>query len=168
MAAAWYAVHVRSNHERLAAEHLAGRGVELFLPLYSALSQRRDRRVMLERPLFTGYVFAHIDPTGEARVAVLRAPGVVRIVGFGGEPSPIADDTIASLRILVERGGGVARPHPLVRDGQRVAVVDGSFRGAVGVLHVTAGRKPQLIVEVEFLGRAVAVPIAPEQVNPLT
>ena len=99
-----------------------------------------------------------------------RVPASVkmRIVAFGGEPSPIPDETIASLRILVERGEGVARPHPLVRDGQRVVVVDGSFRGAVGVLHVTAGRKPQLIVEVEFLGRAVAVPIAPEQVHPLT
>ncbi len=168
MAAAWYALHVRSNQERLTAEHLCGRGVEPFLPQYRALSKRQDRRVMLERPLFTGYVFARIDLASDARIAALRAPGVVRIVAFGGEPSPIPDETIASLRILVERGEGVARPHPLVRDGQRVVVVDGSFRGAVGVLHVTAGRKPQLIVEVEFLGRAVAVPIAPEQVHPLT
>jgi transcription antitermination factor NusG len=167
VADAWFAVHVRSNQERLVAEHLAGRGVVPFLPAYQMLSKRLDRRVMLRRPLFAGYVFARLDPSSDSRITVLRTPGVVRIVGFGGELSPVPDDTIASLRILVEQGEGVARPHPLVRDGQRVAVVDGCFRGAVGVLHAKPGRRAQLVVEVEFLGRAVAVPIAPEQVHPL-
>jgi transcription antitermination factor NusG len=167
MAAAWYAVHVRSNQERLTAEQLAARGVEPFLPTYTTLSKRLDRRVVLNRPLFGGYVFARIDLAGPSRIAVLRSPGVVRIVGFGGAPTPVPDAAIDSLRILVAEGEGVVRPHPLVREGQEVAVVDGCFRGAVGVLHVKAGRKPVLVVELELLGRAVAVPIAPEQVHPL-
>ena len=167
MAAAWYAVHVRSNQERLTAGQLAARGVEPFLPTYTALSRRLDRRVVLTRPLFSGYVFARFDLAGPSRIAVLRAPGVVRIVGFGGAPTPVPDATIDSLRILAAEGEGVVRPHPLVREGQEVAVVDGCFRGAVGVLHVKAGRKPVLVVELELLGRAVAVPIAPEQVHPL-
>jgi transcriptional antiterminator NusG len=165
--AAWYAVHVRSNQERGTAELLAARGIEHFFPTYRVASKRVDRRVVLARPLFAGYLFARVDPRGAERVAVLRAPGVVRFVGFGDAPTPVPDGTIRSLRILVEESGGAARPHPLVRDGQRVAVVDGSFRGAVGVLHVSAGRKPRLVVEVEFLGRAVAVPISPEQVQPM-
>jgi transcription termination/antitermination protein NusG len=167
VADAWYAVHVRSNHERIVAEHLWGHGVEAFLPLYRSLSKRQDRRVVLEKPLFAGYVFARFDAASDARIAVLRAPGTVQIVGFGGEHARIPDEVVASLRILVEESGGAARPHPLVREGQRVSVVDGSFRGAVGVLHLKAGRKPQLVVEVEFLGRAVAVPIEADQVNPL-
>ena len=167
MAVAWYAVHVRSNQERVTAELLAARGVELFFPTYRVASKRADRRVVLSRPLFTGYVFVHLDPSSEQRVQVLRAPGVVRFVGFGDAPTKVPDETIRSLRILVEESGGTARPHPLVREGQRVAVVDGCFRGAVGVLHVSEARKPRLIVEVEFLGRAVAVPISPEQVQPL-
>jgi transcriptional antiterminator RfaH len=165
--AAWYAVHVRSNQERVAAEHLAGRGVERFFPTYRVVSKRTDRRVVLSRPLFAGYLFARLDLSGGQRIAVLRAPGVVRLVGFGDAPTPVPDETIRSLRILVEEGGGEARPHPLVREGQRVAVVDGCFRGATGVLHVGAGRKPRLVVEVEFLGRAVAVSISAEQVQPL-
>jgi len=165
--AAWYAVHVRSNQERMTAELLAARGVEHFFPTYRVVSKRVDRRVVLSRPLFTGYLFARLDPESGQRVIVLRAPGVVRLVGFGDAPTPVPDETIRSLRILVEEGKGEARPHPLVREGQRVSVVDGCFRGASGVLHVGAGRKPRLVVEVEFLGRAVAVPIAPEQVQPL-
>ena len=168
MTAAWYAVHVRSNQERSTAELLAARGIEHFFPTYRVVSKRTDRRVMLSRPLFAGYLFARLDLASGQRVAVLRAPGVVRFVGFGDAPTPVPDETIRSLRILVEGGeGGEARPHPLVREGQRVSVVDGCFKGACGVLHVSAGRKPRLVVEVEFLGRAVAVSISPEQVQPL-
>lgn len=167
MSEAWYAVHVRSNQERLTAAQLAARGLEAFVPTYRTLSRRLDRRVVLDRPLFGGYVFARVELAGPGRVDVLRSPGVVRIVGFGGAPTPVPDATIDSLRILVAEGEGVVRPHPLVREGQAVAVVDGCFRGATGVLHVRAGRKPVLVVELTILGRAVAVPIAPEQVHPL-
>jgi transcription termination/antitermination protein NusG len=165
--AAWYAIHVRSNQERVTAELLEARGVEQFFPTYRVVSKRTDRRVVLSRPLFTGYLFARLDLSSDQRIVVLRAPGVVRFVGFGDAPTPVPDETIRSLRILVEEGAGIARPHPLVREGQQVAVVDGCFRGATGVLHVSADRKPRLIVEVEFLGRAVAVPISAEQVQPL-
>lgn len=167
MRAAWYALHVRSNQERVTAELLGARGVELFFPTYRVVSKRTDRRVLLSRPLFTGYVFVRLDLASEQRIVVLRAPGGVRLVGFGDAPTPVPDETICSLRILVEAGSGEARPHPLVREGQRVVVVDGSFRGAVGVLHLSNERKPRLVVEVDFLGRAVAVPIAPEQVQPI-
>jgi transcription antitermination factor NusG len=166
-AVAWYAVHVRSNQERTTAAFLAGRGVACFLPTYRALSRRRDRRVVLTRPLFRGYLFARIDLEGPARIQVLRAPGTVRIVEFGGRPTPGPAATIRSLEILVGQGPDEVRPHPLARAGQRVAVLDGPFAGACGKLVVTGGRKPRLVVEVEFLGRAVAVPIAPEQVEPI-
>ena len=58
-------------------------------------------------------------------------------------------------------------PHPLVRVGSLVNVVDGPFSGAAGRLIEGVGRRSQLLVEVEFLGRAVAVPILPEQVQPV-
>jgi transcription antitermination factor NusG len=62
--ARWYAVHVRSNQERTTAAFVEGRGVEHFLPTYRTRSRRKDRRVMLERPLFKGYLFANIDIRG--------------------------------------------------------------------------------------------------------
>lgn len=162
----WYAVHVRSNQERKTADFVRDREVEVFLPTYRVQSKRQDRRVLLTKSLFSGYLFVHIDPHAEERVEVLKAPGTVRIVSFGKEPVPIPDSVIESIRIVVGDGDGPARPHPLVRLGKHVEVVDGPFRGAVGVLHETDDKKPKLVVEIEFLGRAVAVPIAMEQVQP--
>lgn len=163
----WYAVHVRSNQEQTTASFLEGRGLAHFLPTYRTLSKRRDRRVVLTRPLFSGYLFVHIDIESPERIQVLKAPGTVRIVEFGGVAAPVHEETIRSLEILVGEGQDDVRPHPLVREGQRVAVLDGPFAGARGKIVSTGGRKPRLVVEVEFLGRAVAVPIAPEQVEPV-
>jgi transcription antitermination factor NusG len=163
----WYAVHLRSNQERATGRFLEGRAVEIFLPTYTLRVRRTDRRVEVTRPLFPGYLFAHIDLTAAERVEVLKAPGIVRIVGFGEGPVPVPEEVIRSLGILVGAGQGTVRPHPLVRTGQRVEVTDGPFAGAIGVIARTEGRKPRLVVEVEFLGRAVAVPIGADEVRPV-
>jgi transcription antitermination factor NusG len=160
-------VHLKSNRERATAALLADRGVEIFLPTYRVASSRLDRRVVLERPLFRGYLFARLDLRGPARIEVLRAPGTVRIIGFGSEPTPVPEPVVDSLMILVGAGQDEIRAHPLVRAGQRVRVLDGPFTGAVGVLAQAPGRRPRLVVEIDILGRAVAVPIEAEQVEPL-
>ena len=86
-------------------------------------------------------------------------------MGFGARPMPVPDDTIESVRILTGDGGETVRPHPLVKSGRRVVVVDGSFAGASGVLFDRSGKKPKLVVEIEFLGRAVGVPVSEDQVR---
>lgn len=162
----WYAVHVRSNQEKNTADFVRGRGGEVFLPTYCLQSKRRDRKVQLIKPLFSGYLFVRMDLHSEKRVDVLKAPGTVRIVGFGQEPVPVPDPVIEHLKILVGDGDGPARPHPLVKVGNQVRVISGAFAGVVGILHETEDKKPRLVVQLEFLGRAVAVPIESDQVQP--
>jgi transcription elongation factor/antiterminator RfaH len=164
----WYALHVKSNQEQNTRLFLEDRSVECFLPCYERLALRRGKRLTLRRPLFSGYLFVHIDLHAPERIEILRAPGTVRIVGFGDSPTPVPDEVIESIRILVGGASGEALPHPLIREGQKVRVVEGPFCGAVGVLHREPGRKARLVVEVEFLGRAVAVPIEPRQVVPIS
>ncbi len=163
----WYAVHVRSNQERTTASFLKDREVELFLPTYRMRSKRRDRQVTLTKPLFTGYLFVHLSLQSPSRVEVNKAPGTVRIVGFGDRPTPIPEETIDSLMILVGKGEDRVRPHPLVKTGREVVVVDGPFAGARGVLHQKDIQKSQLVVEIQFLGRAVSVPVTMDQVQPV-
>ena len=165
--ARWYAVHVRSNQERNTARFLGDRSVEVFLPSYNVRSKRSDRLVTLTKPLFPGYLFVHLDNENQARIHVLKAPGTVRIVGFGGCLVTVPDATIESLKILVDNGSDQVRPHPLIRVGSRVQVLAGPFSGATGILCETKGRKPQLVVELDFLGRAVSVPISLDQVQPV-
>jgi transcriptional antiterminator NusG len=163
----WYAAHVRSNFERQVVQFLGGRrGPETFLPTYRVKSRRADAPALIERPLFPGYVFVRLESLDRPRIAVLQAPGIVRLVEFGGRLATIDDEVIESLRIIAA-GPAVARPHPLLREGQAVRVVDGPFAGAVGRLSRAQGRKPHLVVTLEILGRAAAVPVALEDVEPI-
>lgn len=164
----WYAVHVRSNQEKNVADFVRGRNVEVFCPTYRVQSKRQDRRIILQRPLFPGYVFVFVNLNDPERIEVLKAPGTVRIVRFGDDPAPVPDRVIESLKILVGDGDGPVRPHPLIRVGEPVEVVSGPFLGAVGILHETEDKKRKLVVEIEFLGRAVAVPISAEQLQPVS
>src|ERR1700722_18773633 len=58
----WFALRVRSNHERVAATHLRGKGYEEFAPSYKTERQWSDRRKTTEQFLFPGYVFCRLDP----------------------------------------------------------------------------------------------------------
>lgn len=166
MSKKWYALQLRSNRERTTASFLADRCVEFFLPTYRILSKRTDRRVTVIKPLFTGYVFVKVDYRGSERIQALKAPGAVRLVGFGNDPSPIDEEIIESLKILVGSNEDLVRPHPLVKVGSRVQVTDGPFAGAAGTLSETEDKKAKLVVEIDFLGRAVSVPISRDQVTP--
>jgi transcription antitermination factor NusG len=162
----WYAVHVRSHFERQVVRFLDGRrGPETFLPTYRTRSRRADGPATVERPLFPGYLFVRLESLDAPRVAVLQAPGVVRVVEFAGRPAPVPAAVIDSLRIIT-LGPDEARPHPLLHEGQAVRVVAGPFAGATGRLSRGRGRRPRLVVTLELLGRAAAVPIDLADVEP--
>ncbi|PYV81621.1 MAG: hypothetical protein DMG05_29645, partial [Acidobacteria bacterium] len=53
----WFALVVRSQHEKMVASVLHSKGYEEFLPLYTVKRRWSDRIKQLELPLFPGYVF---------------------------------------------------------------------------------------------------------------
>src|ERR1700684_3837300 len=85
----WYAIRTRSNHEKVAAMLLGGKGYEQYLPVYQVHRRRFESVIESEHPLFPGYVFCRFDV--KTRLPILMTTGVVSIVGFGGEPAAIPD-----------------------------------------------------------------------------
>src|ERR1700689_1408843 len=88
----WYAAYTSANHEKGVAGQLACRSIEQFLPLYESLRRWKDRRKLLQLPLFPGYVFVRLALRN--RLQVLEIPGVVRLVGSSGAPTPLSDEEV--------------------------------------------------------------------------
>lgn len=151
----WYAVYTRHQHERTVAENLAGRGLEVFLPVYEALRQWTDRQKRLSLPLFPCYVFFRGNP--ERRARVLSTPGVHSIVGFGGRPAAIERSQVDAVRLAVENHFRV-EPHPFLRQGDRVRVKSGSLMGIEGILIRKRGFA-RLIISADLLQKSVAVEV---------
>lgn len=127
----WYAAYTCANHEKRVAAQLQARSIEHLLPLYSSMRRWKDRRVLVEFPLFPGYVFVRHALCDRFRV--LQIPSLVRLVGFGGQPHALAEGEIALLRSSLSSTMRFA-PHPNLRVGTRVRIVRGPLRGTEGIL----------------------------------
>src|SRR5258706_7499214 len=137
----WFALLVRSQHEKTVASVLQGKGYEQFLPLYSVRRRWSDRVKELATPLFPGYVFCRFDVNH--RLGILVTPGVVQIIGAGKVPLPVDDSEIAALSAIV-KSGLAAEPWPFLKVGQRVRIQRGSLEGVEGVL--LAMKKPYRLI----------------------
>ena len=84
----WYAVYVRSRHEKKVHQLLLEKGVESSLPLIKITRKWSDRKKKVEIPLFRGYVFVRID-VGIDKLNILQTDGVVKFIGILNKPSKI-------------------------------------------------------------------------------
>ncbi|MBI4508431.1 MAG: UpxY family transcription antiterminator [Deltaproteobacteria bacterium] len=152
----WYAVWTRSNHEDVAASHLKAVGLRTFLPTVELPSRRRDRKVTLTRPVFPGYLFVRSRLQAEQRLAILRAPGVVSLLGSSLGPQSVPDWQIRSIEIAL------ASRHPVevllnLVSGRLVRIVEGALAGMEGVVVVSPSGNSRVAVSLELLGRSLVV-----------
>jgi transcription antitermination factor NusG len=159
----WYALYTFPNFEKRVASDLESREIESFLPLYSSLRRWKDRRIRLTFPLFPGYVFVRIAL--QNRLRVLQIPNVVRLIGFGGSPTPLPDVDVEILRSGL--GSNLqAEPHPFLTVGRRVRIVRGPLAGFQGILR-SRKNNLRLVISVELIRSAFAVTVDAIDVEPL-
>lgn len=162
-ALAWYAVYVRSRHEKVVEDGFRAKGYPAFSPCYKVRRKRSDRTVDVEVPLFPGYVFCQFDPF--QRLPILKTPGVVLVVSTGDTPQPVEPHEVASLQAVVASGRKL-QPWPFLKQGQKVRIEAGPLTGALGTLLKTKS-ETRLVVSVTLLQRSVAVEIDQDSAVPV-
>jgi len=159
----WYALYVRSRHEKTVENSLRVKGYSVFSPSYRTKRKRVDRIAEIEVALFPGYVFCQFDT--DKRLPILMTPGVVGVVGRGNRPQPVDDTEIASIRTIALAGRPV-QPWPFLRVGQRIRLQAGPLAGAEGIF-LRVKDEYHLVVSITLLQRAVSVVIEKDAVAPL-
>ncbi len=159
---AWYALSVRSRHEKRAATMLAQKGYPTVLPLYKCKRPRPGRWREVQLPLFPGYVFCLFNP--QERLPILVTPGVLHVIGVGRRPVPVEESEIEALRRFV-LSSLHALPWPYLQEGQSVYIADGPLQGITGVL-ITVKNTHRLVLSVTILQRSMAVEIERKWVVP--
>lgn len=160
----WYALQVRTRHEKAVAAALRNKGFAEFLPVYKARRQWSQRVAEVELPLFPGYVFCSFDPE-EKRVLIATTPGVIGLVGFDGKATPVNREEIDAIHRVL-RLGIAAEPWKYMETGQRVRVVHGALAGLEGIF-VEAQKHHRLLLSVSLLQRSVAIQIDSAWVVPV-
>jgi len=156
----WFAIWTRYRHEDLVKTQLEQKEFEVFLPKVKALSRRRDRRKMIQKPLFPGYLFAKTELNPENYLKMIKCQGVVRVLGYRKDYKEyIPDDVIESIRRMV-RGEVPVSVFLGVIKGDKVRIVGGPLDGCIGAILKTK-RGKHLVVAVELLSRSVSVILSP-------
>jgi len=159
----WFALRLRSNHERITAAHLRERGYQEFAPCCKVERRWSDRTKQIDKFLFPGYIFCRFDPSD--RLPVMTAPGVVDVVGFGKTPERIPDAEVERVRRMVDSGLAIA-PFPYVKVGQAVLIERGPLAGIEGILVEVKG-KLRLVVSVHLLQRSVSAEVDRHSIRPI-
>lgn len=161
----WFAIQTRPRHEKKVATELAQKGISTFLPLVTDTRQWSDRRVQVDFPLFSCYLFVNIVPTAERRVAVLQSYGALSFVGLGRDPIPVPESQIEDVRRIIASKVPFSS-HAFLEIGQRVRVRGGALEGIEGILERRKG-KDQLILSVQTIQRSLSLSLEGYEVEPV-
>jgi transcription antitermination factor NusG len=158
----WYALHVRSRHEKTVFAQLEAKQFKALLPLYKARNRWRDRWKVVELPLFPGYVFCSFHPGNHS--PIVATSGVIDIVRIGSVPAAVDATEIEAIRRAASSPLPI-QPCPTLIIGRRVVINDGPLVGVSGTL-IEVRNGPRLLLSVELLRRSVLVEIAREWASP--
>lgn len=153
----WFAVYVRSRHEARVAKHFNDREIEFFLPQYKEERKWSDRKVEIELPLFPGYLFVRMRRSLETLFRVVEVPGVITIVGRGSSPEALEDAEIELLRNAM-MNPHAAKPHKLMKAGDKVKITRGPLQGAEGFLVREKG-KDRVVLTIGTIERSMSVEV---------
>jgi transcriptional antiterminator NusG len=158
-APAWHAVWTRSHCEQLVYDQLAAKGFELFLPKIDQWSRRGGLRHLVRVPMFTGYVFLHCAMDKASYLEVLKARGMVQVLGERWDRlATVPAGEIEAIRRVISARVPVL-PYPYLREGQKVRITHGSLAEMEGILVRTKPNRGLLVVSVDLLRRSVAVQV---------
>jgi transcription termination/antitermination protein NusG len=156
---AWFAVWTRNQCEPRVSEHLRRKCFEVFLPTVRTPSRRRDRRIMLDQPLFPGYLFLRFAPSRRGYVTVASTDGVVRVLGDAWDGlQSVPDDQVDAVRRLITGADG-ARAVPWIHPGDHVRILDGPLVGLEGLVRDRRRGRATFVVNVDLLQRSVGVEV---------
>lgn len=158
----WYAIRVKSNHEGVAAQGLAGKGFDVCVPRCPAASRQQACAFKQDAPLFPGYVFCRFNPLD--RLPILTVPGVVHIVSFGGFPQPVEEEEMTAVLTMLRSGLQVASFLALPV-GQRVLLEAGPLAGLSGVV-LAHRNEERFVVSVSLLQRSIGVVVDRSWLSP--
>lgn len=159
---AWFAVQVCSRAEHKVVAILEHKGYRCLFPTYQSKRKWATQTKILRLPLFPGYIFCRI----RERVVglVMTTPGVVRILGTGKRPYPVADSEIDAIqKASLDESAG---PCAYLNVGQKVRIKSGPLAGLTGFL-TQKRNQHRLVVSVQLIMKSMSVEVDPFNLCPV-
>lgn len=157
----WFVLHVGPKTEKKVATVCGRHSIPHYLPLREEVRVYQRRKVVMQKPLFPGYLFA--DLTLDSRVYVMRTNHVLHMIEPPDEQSLVHE--LDQVRLALSADPRLSS-EPELRQGMRVRITSGIFMGLEGVVD-TLQRPAKVRLNVELVGQSVSVDVDPDFIEVL-
>lgn len=166
--AKWYPVRVRPRNEfRISDLFREKVGLCSRVPCQKLWKLKKGKKIVRTRPLLSTYVFILSDLKNINWRLFYSVGGILGFIKFGGAAQPILEEQMLNLERL---GAGDAPVHEIdyskLKFRDRVEVIDGPLKGAVGKYIKTGEKKGRFIVELDFFRRALVTEMEEGYIRP--
>jgi len=161
----WFALLTRSNFEQTVYTKICQKKIDAFLPKMRKPSKRKDRKMMVELPLFPGYIFVKSTLAPVDQLPILKTMGAVRLLGNTQGPVPIPQSQIASLKLLTSSGQDLITGTLVkLEKGDPVMILEGPMAGLKGEFYRYKGQA-RVIVKIDLLGQYAGLEVDSDNIE---
>jgi transcription antitermination factor NusG len=161
----WFALLTRSNFEQTVYTNIVKKKIDAFLPKTRRKSRRKDRNLMIETPLFPGYIFVKSSFNPADQLNILKTVGAVRLLGNQTGPIPVPRSQVESLKIMTTADIDLITGTNLqLKKGDEVLIIEGPLAGVKGEFTRYKG-KGRVIIKIDVLGQYAGVEVDKDKVE---
>jgi transcription antitermination factor NusG len=158
----WYAIKVKFRSEKLVMSQLANKGIEAYTPMRPIVRRYARKLVRRNLPVFSTYVFVHIDYKDYVRV--LETEYVYGFVKIGRQLEPVKESEMSLIRRIEGLGIDYTTTEIDFKAGQKVRINNGALLGMEGIVRQIKS-KGKMIVHFESFGIALMIEINKNQLE---
>lgn len=160
----WYALRIKYQCEAIVEKTLQAKKMSPLHLTYQELSKRKDRKKIVTKAFFPGYMFIKSELNPEIHVEILKSIGVVDLLKNSTGPLPIPEEQINNVLRLKDYEGEILCFNEF-KHGMPVEIVQGPLKGVRGV--VDSVDRDLIKIGIDSIPGSVAIHVAPSQIEPI-
>lgn len=163
----WYILKVQVGREdpikrnlerRIAVSGLKECFDDILVPTEKVAEIRGDKKRIVKRKLYPGYIMIQMAITDETRILVRETSGVGDFAGAMGKPTPMLDHEVQRMLALETENPTEAPKLKIAYEvGQNVKIKDGSFENQEGQVDAIDATNGRVTVILNLFGRSTPV-----------
>lgn len=154
----WYVIYTRPQQENKVSNYLSQKGIEFFFSTIKDVRQWHDRKKIINKPLFPGYIFVRIHDAADY-FNCLEIEGVCCFVKFGKQLGMISQAEIDQLKLMVNYNGSIEVSDEYFKSGQKLQIEEGALAGLTGEM-VQYNGKTKILIRTYILSRSILVDLS--------
>ena len=160
----WYAIRVKSRFEEIVKKSLQAKNFSPLYLTYQEASRRKDRKKILTKAFFPGYMFVKTLLNTESHLEVLKTIGVVDFIKNESGPVPILEDQIENV-IKLEKFTGKILSLPGFSQGMLVKIIHGPLEGLIG--KVDEIKRNFINISIDSIPNFISLSVSPDLLEPI-